>query len=213
MTLKHSTNEDNYRNRQVPAVRGFVADPITKGELRQGMQQMTHTSESKTETSPTRWRFHLGLIILVVGWLSPLCIPLITATELPIKWKTIISGMLAVGIPELFTILAIAIMGKSGYHLIEERIFRFFRKHGPPDRVSLTRYRIGLIMFVVPILFGWLGPYAALRIPGYETHRFIVSLIGDVMFVASLFVLGGDFWDKIRALFIHNAKAQLTGQP
>jgi hypothetical protein len=177
------------------------------------MQQMTHTAESKTETSPTEWRFHLGLIILVVGWLSPLCIPVITATELPIRWKTIISGMLAVGIPELFTILAIAIMGKSGYILIKEHIFRFFRKHGPPDQVSLTRYRIGLVMFVVPILFGWLGPYAAHQIPGYETHRFIVSLIRDVMFVASLFVLGGDFWDKIRALFIHNAKAQLMVQP
>jgi hypothetical protein len=33
------------------------------------------------------------------------------------------------------------------------------------------------------------------------------------MFVASLFVLGGDFWDKIRALFIHSAKVQINGQP
>ena len=33
-----------------------------------------------------------------------------------------------------------------------------------------------------------------------------MSVIGDVMFVASFFVLGGDFWDKISALFIHNAR-------
>ena len=39
-----------------------------------------------------------------------------------------------------------------------------------------------------------------------ETHRFVVSLIGDVMFVASLFVLGGDFWDKVRSLFVHDAE-------
>ncbi len=25
--------------------------------------------------------------------------------------------------------------------------------------------------------------------------------------IASLFVLGGDFWDKLRALFVRNAKA------
>ena len=128
----------------------------------------------------------------MVGWLRPLCIPLITATELPTRWKTVISGMLAVGIPEVFTVAAIAIMGKSGYNLIKERIFSFLKKHGPPDRVSLTRYRIGLVMFVLPVIFGWLGPYGTHLIPGYETHRLVVSLIGDVMFVASLFVLGGD---------------------
>jgi hypothetical protein len=174
---------------------------------------MVTATATETEQPRAGWRFRLGLIILVVGWLSPLCIPLITATELPTRWKTIISGALAVGIPEVFTVAAIAIMGKSGYNLIKERIFSFLKKHGPPDRVSLTRYRIGLVMFVLPAIFGWLGPYGVHLIPGYETHRFVVSLIGDVMFVASLFVLGGDFWDKIRALFSHSARVQFSGRP
>jgi hypothetical protein len=99
-------------------------------------------------------RFRLGLIVLVVGWLSPVLIPFITRTSLATEWKTIISGLLAVGIPEVFTVAAIAIMGKSGYNLIKERIFSFLKKHGPPDRVSLTRYRIGLVMFVLPVAFG-----------------------------------------------------------
>jgi hypothetical protein len=29
------------------------------------------------------------------------------------------------------------------------------------------------------------------------------------VWLLSLFVLGGDFWDKLRALFIHGAKATL----
>jgi len=172
---------------------------------------MVTATATETEQPRAGWRFRLGLIVLVVGWLSPLCIPLITATELPTRWKTIISGLLAVGIPEVFTVAAIAIMGKSGYNLIKERIFSFLKKHGPPDRVSLLRYRIGLVMFALPVVFGWLGPYGVHLIPGYETHRFVVSLIEDVMFVASLFVLGGDFWDKIRALFICEAKALIPG--
>jgi hypothetical protein len=138
---------------------------------------------------------------------------MITATELPTRWKTIISGMLAFGIPEVFTLAAIAVMGKSGYNLIKDRIFSFIKKHGPPDRVSRTRYRIGLVMFVLPLVLGWLGPYGAYKIPGYETHRFVVSLIGDLMFVVSLFVLGGDFWDKIRSLFIHGARVHFNNQP
>jgi hypothetical protein len=173
---------------------------------------MTEPAASKTEKFQAGWRFRLGVIILFVGWLSPLLIPVVTRTSLATEWKTIISGLLAVGIPEVFTIAAIAVMGKSGYNHIKERIFTLLKKHGPPDRVSLARYRIGLVMFVLPVVFGWLGPYGAHRIPGYEAHRFVVSLIGDVMMVASLFVLGGDFWDKVRALFIYNAKAQIPAK-
>jgi len=174
---------------------------------------MVKSTATKNDQPKAGWRFRLGLTILIVGWLSPLLIPLVTRTALATEWKTIISGLLAVGIPEVLTVAAIAIMGKSGYNLIKERIFSFFKKHGPPDRVSRTRYRIGLVMFVIPIAFGWLGPYGVHLIPGYEAHRFVVSLIGDVMFVASFFVLGGDFWDKIRALFIHSAEVQVNGQP
>ena len=164
------------------------------------------TAASKNEQPRAGWHFRLGLTILIVGWLSPLLIPVITRTSLATELKAIISGLLAVGIPEVFTVAAIAIMGKSGYDLIKERIFSFLKKHGPPDRVSLARYRIGLAMFLLPVVFAWLGPYGAHLIPGYETHRLVVNLIGDVMFVASLFVLGGDFWGKLRALFIHQAK-------
>jgi hypothetical protein len=33
------------------------------------------------------------------------------------------------------------------------------------------------------------------------------------MFLASLFVLGGDFWDKLRALFNYRAKARFEEDP
>ena len=166
---------------------------------------MTQNTTSKAEQPRAGWRFRLGLTVLIVGWLSPLLIPVITRMTLATEWKTIISGLLAVGIPEVFSLAAIAIMGKQGYILIKDRIFRFLEKHGPPDRVSSTRYRIGLVFFLLPVIFGWLGPYGAHHIPGYEAHRFVVSLAGDVMFFSSIFVLGGDFWDKLRALFIFNA--------
>jgi hypothetical protein len=155
-----------------------------------------------------RWRLRLGVIVFVIGFLSPLLIPLVTASELPTKWKAVISGCLAVGIPELFSIAAIAIMGKSGFNYIKDRFFSFLKKYGPADKVSQTRYRIGLVMFFLPIFFGWLAPYFPHIVPGYETHRFWVNLTGDMMFVSSLFVLGGDFWDKVRALFVYGATAK-----
>jgi hypothetical protein len=86
-----------------------------------------------------------------------------------------------------------------------------FYKFGPPDRVSPVRYRIGLVMFLLPIVFGWLGPYGAHKITGYEAYRLVIIVIGDLMFVASMFVLGGDFWDKVKALFAHSARVQFNG--
>lgn len=169
---------------------------------------MTVVTINETELNQMRWRLRLGLIVFVIGFLSPLLIPLVTDSELPTKWKAVISGFLAIGIPELFSIAAIAIMGKPGFNYIKKRFFAFLKKHGPADKVSRTRYRIGLVMFFLPVFFGWLAPYAPHLIPGYELHRFAVNLAGDVLFISSLFVLGGDFWDKVRALFVYGATAK-----
>ena len=168
------------------------------------------TEPSQTQAPKSaQWRFRLGLTIFIVGFASPLLIPLVTASKLPTNWKAIISTALAVGIPEVFSIIAIAIMGKSGFNLIKQRIFIFIKKYGPPEKVSRTRYRIGLVMFVLPLLFGWLAPYAPQWVPGYEAHRLYYNIGGDVMFIASLFILGGEFWDKVRSLFIYDASVVL----
>ncbi len=110
------------------------------------------------------------------------------------------------GVPQLLTLLAIVFLGKSGFNYIKERMFGFLKRSALPSTVSRTRYRIGLVMFLLPLLFGWLAPYATQLIPGYEAHRFTVNLTGDLLLLFSLFVLGGDFWDKVRALFVYKAK-------
>lgn len=166
-------------------------------------------SASKENAFLSSWRFRTGIIVFIVGFLSPLLIPVVTGTNLPLAWKAALSGLLSVGVPEIFTIAAIALMGKKGFRYLKSGIFEFFKKHAPPDRVSKTRYRLGLVMFMGPLLFGWLGPYVPNMIPGYALQRLWVNLCGDLIFVSGLFMLGGDFWDKIRALFIHEDRAHL----
>ncbi len=155
------------------------------------------------------WRLRLGLTIFIIGFASPLLIPVIVATNLPSGWKTAISGALALGIPEVFSILAIAIMGREGFNVIKLRFYSFIKKHGPPDRVSRTRYRAGLVMLVPPLILGFTGPYFTHYIPDYDTYRLSISIVGDLLLVSSFLVLGGEFWDKVRALFIHDAVAQM----
>jgi hypothetical protein len=103
---------------------------------------------------------------------------------------------------------AVAVMGKSGYALIKKKLLSIIEQYGPPNKVSRLRYRIGLVMFCTPIVFGWVSIYTARWIPGFENKPFFFAVGGDLMMLSSLFVLGGDFWDKVRSLFVHDAEAR-----
>jgi len=160
------------------------------------------------EAVPAGWRFHVGISLFALSLLAPAFIPLVAATGLSTEMKTAISGFLVIGIPQLLMIGAIAVLGKPGFHYIKQRLLGFFKKFGPPRAVSRVRYRVGLVMFFLPLAVGWLAPYLAGRIPGYDENRMVIGIAGDVLFLASLFVLGGEFWDKLRALFVHEAGAR-----
>jgi len=109
-------------------------------------------------------------------------------------------------------LMAVAVLGKAGFNyltgIFKGALGRFFAKHGPPEVVSPRRYHIGLVIFVLPLLLAWATPYFAHHLPGYELRPIIYALPGDLLLIASLFVLGGEFWDKLRSLFVHGAKAQ-----
>lgn len=104
--------------------------------------------------------------------------------------------------------MAVAILGKQGFAYLQARLFGLLRRIEPPDTVSRARYRIGVVMFVLPLLLAWLSVDIAHLIPGFAEHPVAFAVGGDVMFLASLFVLGGDFRDKIRALFAYGASAR-----
>jgi hypothetical protein len=176
-------------------------------EVVKGIMKEAQRAEEQPKAG---WRFRTGVVIFVVGFLSPLLIPLVARTGLPTAWKVGISGALAVGIPEVFSLAAIAIMGKEGFMVIKGWFLRFLKKYGPPATVSRTRYRIGLVIFLMPLVFGWSTPYVFHFIPEYWTHHMVYGLIGDMALLVGLFVLGGDFWDKLRALFIYGARAQFS---
>ena len=153
-------------------------------------------------------RFRLGTTIFIIGFCSPVLIPFVTATDLPLKWKATLSGALALGIAELFSIIAIAIMGKPGFVHLKEIVAKYFKKYGPAERVTRNRYRFGLILFIFPLLMAWTLPYIGHLLPFYQKNLLTFSIAGDVLFVSSLFVLGGEFWDKLQALFVYEANVE-----
>ena len=159
--------------------------------------------------APTGWRFRVGLFFFVLGWVCPLLVPFVTRSELPMETKTLLSGFLLIGVPEIFSVISIIILGKSGFEYIKTRAFGLLKRVVPQGEVSRARYRIGLVMLLLHVIYANLTFYAPDLIPGYADARITMNLSADFLFLVTLFVLGGDFWDKLRALFLYDAKARI----
>ena len=164
----------------------------------------------KSAIKPPTGRLWSGIIILAVGFLSPLLIPVVLATVWSASVKSVISGLLAFGIPELFMLIAVGVMGKEGFNYLKRLLSILLRRYGPPDEVSPTRYTIGLIMFVLPLLVSIIVPYFGYKIAFFEKIEIPIMIILHTMLFLSLFVLGGDFWDKLRGLFLRKARIDFS---
>jgi hypothetical protein len=152
---------------------------------------------------PTGWRFKVGIALFALMILLWVLIPIEGA--LGMSAGTIAATTAGIAVANKFILLlAVAVMGKAGFAVLKAKLFQ---KLTPPAEVSPMRYRIGLVMFCFPFLQGLLETYASHIAPYLVANRLWVDVAMDAMLIASLFVLGGNFWDKLRALFVADARA------
>jgi hypothetical protein len=152
---------------------------------------------------PAAWRFKLGIALFALMIVAWVLIPIEAA--LGMSAGTIAATTAGIAIAnKIILLLAIAVMGKAGFQELKAKLFH---KLTPPAEVSPMRYRIGLAMFCLPFLQGLLETWASHIAPQLVGNRLGVDVLMDGMLIASLFVLGGNFWDKLRALFVADARA------
>ena len=165
-------------------------------------QQTTVTAHS------AGWRFNVGVMIIVLIFVLLLLIPLAAAMDLPASTVATITGLVFIG-NKVLLLIAIGVMGKAGFQELKRRVFRSLT---PETLVGPTRYKIGLVMFFLPILLVMLAPYLDYFWPGLRPNSFPLQVFGNAMLIASFFVLGGNFWDKVRALFVRTTTVVDTQQ-
>lgn len=154
----------------------------------------------------SRTRLTVGGAVFVAGWLTPLLIPWVASIdELSGEWKAGISGALMLGIPELFSVVAVGILGRDGFDFLKARLVCSLSTLRPAHRVGKVRHRVGVAMFCLPLLAGWASPYLMAWRPALIDHLVLQGAIGDAIFVTSLFVLGSSFWQKLNRLFVRDA--------
>jgi hypothetical protein len=153
-------------------------------------------------------RLIMGVAVWIFGWvLGVALVPVVNASGLATALKATLNTILVLGFPKLFLLVAVAIMGKPGFTYLKSLLGAQFRRVAPPATVSPMRYRIGLILLVGVIVLGSMGDYVASDLISLrQAHPRLVALSGDLLILLSLFLLGGDFWDKLRALFVREAQ-------
>jgi hypothetical protein len=158
-------------------------------------------------------RFYLGLVFFVLAWILPLFGILVARMNLSLGAKATFIGLLTVGGPELLGLLAVLCLGKENLINLKNKILNWLKRLKPVTPVSRNRYRLGLIMFLLPLIPTYIMAYTPQWLPDHSSQRLYVNLAADFIFLASLFVLGGDFWDKLRALFVYDARVQFEPRP
>lgn len=135
-------------------------------------------SGDTSEQPAAGWRLKSGVALFLLSIAIPLIgIPVVTALGVSATITASLSGALLVGAE---------VMGKDGYPFNKSRFFRFLKQYGPPRKVSRFRYTLGLVMFSVPILVGWVSIYAAPMIPVFTNNPLPFALGGDILLLASL---------------------------
>lgn len=151
-------------------------------------------------------RLFFGVILLVVGLVLPFGVYPVAKSDWPVTVKTAVGGILFFGF-EIMAIPAAAVMGKDNFERIARKVKDLLKSLKPSGNIGKVRHSIGLVLFVLPILPTYIMAYIPSWLPDSSPGRLWVNLCADAVFLAGLFVLGGDFWDKLRALFVREARA------
>jgi hypothetical protein len=161
-------------------------------------------ADGTSEALPA-WRFKLGIVSFFLAFAPHVVTGILMLSGANAR---VIATMAAVSftVNKLMLLASVVLLGRAGFNRLKKRLIGTMQRYLMPDEVGPLRYGIGLVMFVVPLAFAWKAPYVTELMPVLGRHSTTAAIITDAIFVASLFVLGGGFWDKLRALFVRGAR-------
>lgn len=161
-----------------------------------GQPETAHDTVSKV-------RLYAGGAIFIAGFCSPLLIPLVLKLSLDAQTKSLVSGVLMLGVPELSMLISVAVLGRSGYDFLRKHVVGALLKWLFPERVGKLRHTAGMLLFVLPVIGAWIYPYTR-DVWAVAEHELQLAIGGDLMLLAGLLLLGGEFWEKLRCLLIRD---------
>jgi hypothetical protein len=155
--------------------------------------------------SASNWRLKAGIAVLVLAMALPLSALFVPLLDLPMTQSALLGGGLVAGAPEVLMLLAAALLGRQNFDRIVGAAKKFFVTTFFAAPVSRQRYYAGLAVCVLSIVPLYLAGYVPSWMPAGNS-RIAILAAADVAFILSFFVMGGEFWEKFRRLFMWEGK-------
>lgn len=169
------------------------------------------TAQDTAQPVSSGWRFKTGVALICLMPACWLLVPLAAALDVPGTKIAALTGMLFIS-NKVLLLLVIAIMGKAGFQQLKRTVFGHVSRLAPSieREVGPVRHAVGLTLFCLPLITSFLEPYVDSLWPGLRPNLWQLQALGDALLIGSFFVLGGNFWEKVRALFIRTARVVNT---
>ena len=160
------------------------------------------------------WKFYLGIVLFTYSWIPYIFVFLIEPfLDFSTTEALSLSSVLLISAEVAFAI-SVVLLGKEFINIIKTKLKkRFFKDAGDPGfkPISKLRYRIGIWLFLISLaipsfLMEVLLYFDYVHVIGY-TNCLYILLAFDAIFISSIFILSGEFLDKLRALFTYSASA------
>lgn len=160
---------------------------------------MAPPESAANETS--NWRFVAGVSVLGLAMALPFCALLIPLLDLPVAQSALIAGALVAGAPEVLMLLAVALLGRQNFDRIVGAAKKFLFTTFFSTPVSRGRYYAGLTICLLSFVPIYVAGYVPSWMPA-GNGRIAVLAAADLAFIFSFFIMGGEFWEKFRRLFV-----------
>jgi hypothetical protein len=151
------------------------------------------------------WRFYTGMAAMALAIVMPLAALFVPLLGLPTAQSAVLAGILLAGGPEVLCILAVALLGKDTFKYFTHRATQAFRRAVVDQPASKARYYTGLAIILLSWIPAYVYAYLPAALPGGNTRIYILAAM-DLAFVASVFLMGGEFWEKVRRIFVYDGK-------
>lgn len=153
-----------------------------------------------------RKRFVAGFALIGFAVLLPIAALLFPVFGLPSPSSNLLVALLVAGAPEMLCLAAIALLGQEGFPNFGDRFRAVSTGAGVAPVASKMRYYGGLVYCLLNTLPISLYAYAPHWMPG-EPAKYLILAVTDLGFILSVFLMGGEFWEKFRRLFIWEGRA------
>jgi hypothetical protein len=151
------------------------------------------------------WRFYAGITAMVLAVVMPLCALVVPMLGLSTTQSALLAGVLLAGGPEVLCILAVALLGKDTFRYFTHRVMTALRRAVIDQPASKARYYTGLVVILLSWLPAYIYAYSPTLMPGGDARIYVLAAM-DLAFVVSVFLMGGEFWEKVRRIFVYEGR-------